>query len=116
MFEDYIDVRPQSRKGSELGINILPNGRINLNKKLADCLSGNKVSVKFRKDGMEVIVFNDDSGFNLPKSGSFKNEEFVNYLKEQKIQLPVRYSVVLDENRVFKGKLPNEVISKVKRK
>ena len=116
MFEDYIDVRPQSRRGSELGINVLPNGRINLNKKLTDHLQGNKVSVRFRKDGMEVVVFNDDNGFNLPKSGSFKNEEFINYLKEQKIQLPARYNVIVDEDKVFKGKLPNEVISKVKRK
>jgi hypothetical protein len=33
MFEDYIDVWPQSRKSGELGINVLPNRRINLNKK-----------------------------------------------------------------------------------
>lgn len=116
MFEDYIDVRPQSRKGSDLGINVLPNGRINLNKKLTERLSGNKISVRFKKDGIEVVVFNDDNGFILPKSGSFKNEEFVNYLKEKKIQLPIHYDVNLDEDKVFKGKLSNELISKVKKR
>lgn len=116
MFEDYIDVRPQSRKSGELGINVLPNGRINLNKKLTERLDNNKISVRFRKDGIEVVVFKDDNGFILPKSGSFKNEEFVNYLKEKKMQLPIHYIVNLDEGKVFKGKLANDVISKVKKK
>ena len=65
---------------------------------------------------MEVVVFNDENGFKLPKSGSYKNEEFVSYLKDKKIQLPARYNLIEGENKIFKGKLPNEVVSKIKRK
>lgn len=42
MYEEYIDVRPQSKRGSGLGLNVLPNGRINLNQKLMEHLKGGK--------------------------------------------------------------------------
>ncbi len=113
---DYIDVRSQLRRSGEFGINILPNGRINLNKKLTEYLGVNKISLKFRKEGLEVVVFNDNNGFVLPKSGSFKNKEFVDYLIEQKLPLPIHYNIKLDEGKVFKGTLANEMIAKVKKK
>lgn len=116
MFDDFIDVRPKSRRIGEFGINILPNGRINLNGKLMESLGTGKISIKFSRDGLEVVVLKDDNGFFPPKNGSFKNEDFVEYLKKEKLQLPIHYCVSLIENNVYKGTLASDVIAKVKKK
>lgn len=76
-------------------VNILDNGRFNMNGKLTEKLGGKRVRIAFTPDGHHFILSENESESTVqfPKSGSKMLEPVAALLRKNKIILPARYEV-----------------------
>lgn len=97
--KSFIDIpRPQVRK-SEMGVNVLPNGKVTFNKTLMEQLGENAtVSLKMTPDGVNLLILLAEDGYQIPKRGILSNVEFAKYLVEVGMHLPIHYTVKYDES------------------
>ena len=90
----FIAVPPDSHISS-LRVSIYADGRLILNGKLAEVLSGKTVEIRFTDDARHICFFESDSenAVRFPKNGSKRLPSAVEHLKKHKISLPARYEV-----------------------
>ena len=98
----FIAVPPESQISS-LRVNIYADGRLILNGKFAEVLSGKAVEIRFTDDARHLCFFESDSenAVKFPKNGSKRFPSAVEHLKKHKISLPARYEVKFSENLAF---------------
>ena len=98
----FIAVPPESHISS-LRVNIYADGRLILNGKLAEELSGKTVEIRFTDDARHLCFFERDSenAARFPKNGSKRFPSAVEHLKRHKITLPARYDVKFSEELTF---------------
>ena len=94
---------PPERQISSLRVNIYADGRLVLNGKLAEILSGKAVEIRFTDDARHLCFFESDSenAVKFPKNGSKRFPSAVEHLKRHKITLPARYEVKFSEDLAF---------------
>ena len=98
----FIAVPPESQISS-LRVNIYADGRLILNGKLAEVLSGKAVEIRFTDDARHLCFFESDSenAVRFPKNGSKRLPSVVEHLKRHKTTLPARYDVKFSEELAF---------------
>ena len=98
----FIAVPPESNISS-LRVSIYADGRLILNGKLAEVLSGKTVEVRFTDDARHLCFFESDSenAVKFPKNGSKRLPSAVEHLKRHKTTLPARYEVKFSEELAF---------------
>lgn len=98
----FIAVPPDSQISS-LRVSIYADGRLILNGKLAEVLSGKAVEIRFTDDARHLCFFESDSenAVRFPKNGSKRFPSAVEHLKKHKISLPARYEVKFSEDLAF---------------
>ena len=98
----FIAVPPESQISS-LRVNIYADGRLILNGKFAEALSGKAVEIRFTDDARHLCFFESDSenAVRFPKNGSKRFPSAVEHLKKHKISLPARYEVKFSEDLAF---------------
>ena len=98
----FIAVPPESQISS-LRVNIYADGRLILNGKLAEVLSGKAVEIRFTDDARHLCFFESDSenAVRFPKNGSKRLPSAVEHLKRHKTTLPARYEVKFSEELAF---------------
>lgn len=76
-------------------VNILDNGRFNMNGKLTEKLGGKRVRIAFTPDGHHFTLneSKSESAVQFPKSGSKMLEPAAVLLRKNKIIFPARYEV-----------------------
>ena len=94
----FIAVPPESQT-SNLRANIYADGRLILNGKFAEKLSGKTVEIRFTDDARHLCLFesNSENAVRFPKNGSKRFPSAVEHLKRHKITLPARYEVKFNE-------------------
>lgn len=95
-----IILKPETRHTILFGINVLENGKINLNGRLNKELVERELEIRISSDG-NIIVLNPNGEIRhkFPKSGSVKNMEIVRILKKSKKEFPVHYDVEWNEEQ-----------------
>ena len=98
----FIAVPPESQISS-LRVNIYADGRLILNGKFAEVLSGKAVEIRFTDDARHLCFFESDSenAVKFPKNGSKRFPSAVEHLKKHKISLPAKYEVKFSEDLAF---------------
>lgn len=98
----FIAVPPESQISS-LRVSIYADGRLILNGKLAEVLSGKTVEIRFTDDARHLCFFESDSenAVRFPKNGSKRLPSAVEHLKRHKTALPARYDVKYSEELAF---------------
>ena len=98
----FIAVPPDSHISS-LRVSIYADGRLILNGKLAEVLSGKTVEIRFTDDARHICFFESDSenAVRFPKNGSKRLPSAVEHLKRHKTTLPARFEVKFSEELAF---------------
>ncbi|MGM9619476.1 MAG: hypothetical protein ACI3W8_06570 [Oscillospiraceae bacterium] len=87
-------------------VNIYPDGKFNLNGKLAEKLRGKAMEIKFTPDGKHFMMEEAKDAqrqITFPKSGSRKLAEVADLLEKHKITLPARYEVWFTDDGFWQG-------------
>ena len=101
-------VDPPENRMKAYYVSIYADGRFTLNGRLADKLSRKPLQIRFNKDATRLCLLEsaEEKTMQFPKNGSKKLPDVVNYLKKQKILIPVRYKVgYSEEYRSWQGVL-----------
>ena len=105
----FIAVPPESQISS-LRVNIYVDGRLILNGKFAEVLSGKAVEIRFTDDARHLCFFESDSenAVKFPKNGSKRFPSAVEHLKKHKISLPgsKRFPSAVEHLKKHKISLP----------
>ena len=82
----FIAVPPESQISS-LRVNIYADGRLILNGKFAEILSGKAVEIRFTDDARHLCFFESDSenAVKFPKNGSKRFPSAVEHLKKNRL-------------------------------
>lgn len=103
-FTVFIDP-PQTHR-STLHASVYADGRLSLNGKLAEKLSGKPVRVRSTEDAKHLCFEESDSELSVrfPKNGSKQMPDAASFLKKHKIPLPAKYEVNYNaEGRFWQG-------------
>lgn len=99
-----VQIHALPNRTETLCVNILENGKFNINGKLNEKLKERIIKISFTADGKHfMLVETNDSedGIRFPKSGSRKLPEVYDLLKKNKIPFPANYSVWNNEGAGF---------------
>jgi hypothetical protein len=90
----FIAVPPDSHISS-LRVSIYADGRLILNGKLAEVLSGKTVEIRFTDDARHLCFFESDSenAVRFPKNGSKRLPSAVEHLKRHKTTLVIQDNI-----------------------
>ena len=94
---------PPELRAQALCVNIYANGRLNLNGKLAEKMSGKNLQIRFTEDAKHLclIEVSQDQAIRFPKNGSKRLPSVIDYLKAHRMSFPARYLINYDETQNF---------------
>lgn len=100
-FTVFID--PPETHRSVLYASVYTDGRLYLNGKLAEKLSGKPVRVRFTENAKHLCFEETDSELSIrfPKNGSKQMPDAASFLKKHKISLPAKFEVNYNKESHF---------------
>ena len=108
-------ISPPENRSTALCVNILADGKFNMNGKLAEKLGGKTLEILFTDSGRNFLIAEKgemEMPITFPKSGSRKLPVLADMLKRQKISLPAKYEVWQRDDGYWQGDfLENPTVS-----
>ncbi|MBR6574062.1 MAG: hypothetical protein IKK61_03620 [Clostridia bacterium] len=99
-------VTPPENRYTLMSVTVYPDGKFNMNGKLAEKLGGKRLCISFTADAKNFILA-EEPGSNLaipfPKNGSKTIPSALERIKNGKIPLPAKYEVWLGEDGIWQG-------------
>lgn len=108
-------ISPPENRSTVLCVNILADGKFNMNGKLSEKLGGKALEILFTDSGRNFLIAEKgemEMPITFPKSGSRKLPVIADMLKRQKISLPAKYEVWQRDDGYWQGDfLENPTVS-----
>ena len=105
--DDFVLIKPQKARGSELKVSVFEAGEIRLNLPLFNLINNRKIEVYLSRNYKKIrLKSGGDNAMAFTKAGTAKNREIVEMLKELNVEFPIVYTVLWNEKKeVWEGKL-----------
>lgn len=106
-FSDFTIIENVTRKEMQEVLSIMENGMIAANSKLLKHFDDGKTEIRIKGDASEIaLLAKGEKKINLGKNGRVKNYQLPDYIKKNRIKLPVYFVGEWDdEEKIWLGHL-----------